>query len=136
MTRSVWSDFVNVCGRVYEWYTKLLQYTICYTAFFGIEMVQVYTRIYRDIGISISVWLEMTILDWYISFIRLSNIWIATFFLLWYFLFLYNKQMQMEYFKTNNICPNNQYTCWKSRCWSHENDWILMVIVSPKIWLN
>ncbi len=33
MTRNVWSDFVNVSGEVFDWYTKLVRYTIRYTTF-------------------------------------------------------------------------------------------------------
>ncbi len=81
MTTSVWSDFVNICDEVFDWYMKLLWYMQCYMAFFIIQMVWVYARSYRDIGINFGVWNEMTIFDWYTLFILFSGICIATFFI-------------------------------------------------------
>ncbi len=81
ITRRVWSDCINVCDEVFDQYMELFQYMQCYQAFFVIQRVQVYTRSYRDISISASIWKETTVFDWYTLFLRHSGKCIETFFI-------------------------------------------------------
>ncbi len=51
-----------------------------YKSFFGIQLVYIYTTIYRADGICFGIWQKMTDFDWYTTGIWLHGICIATFF--------------------------------------------------------